>query len=150
MQTPDSRPFKPKPLQQLLDGKHLRAIVKKAQQLERINQFLWELLEPELSNHCLVINFNNGYLTIAVDAAAWLVRLKFLAPQLIPALRQHALLTELRQFQFHIQPPNVEKPKPYWKKTALPAEHAKMITEIAEHISDDKLRKALLKLANGN
>lgn len=150
MQTPDSKHFNVKPLQQLLTGKQLQTIVKKARQLEAINQLLAASLEPELQPHCLAINFNESILTVAVGAAAWLVRLKFLTPLIITALRQHSALAKLQQLQFLIQPPNVEKPRRYWKKNSLSAEQVKMMTQMAKHISDDKLRAALLKLAKSN
>ena len=132
-------------VQSLLNQGQLEKILCKAKQLQQL-QALLARLQPELSQHCQVANFRDGELVLTVSSAAWAMRVRFLAPELLKSLKKN--LPGLTKIQTQISMSLTEKKaEAYWPKLALSENTREMLAGLANSISDDKLKKNLLSLA---
>ena len=132
-------------VQSLLNHCQLEKILFQAKRLQQLQALLAQL-QPELSQHCQVANFKDGELILAVSSAAWAMRVRFLAPELLKSLKKN--LPGLTKIQTQITMPLTEKKaEPYWPKLALSDNTREMLAGLADTISDEKLKKNLLQLA---
>lgn len=117
-------------------------IMQQAELLRQINHSFHQLLyDANLAEHCQVMSWKQGCLTIRVDSAAWATRLRFLTPQLLASLRIE--LKELKEICYRVRPAEVTTPLNYWKKAPLSSESAELLTTVAENVIDMKLKAAL-------
>ena len=133
-------------LKQLLDNDTVAALVAHVQRLQAINVLLPTCLPGELAAHVRTAGWREDRLVLQADSAAWVTRLRFLAPQLLRCLQQHPPLATVQHLELRVAPQ---------KKTALPppqyarlsATSAHIIDAGADTISDPALRAALKRLA---
>lgn len=74
------------PIQTIVGSSALASLLVKARQLQAMQRTLQPLLPLELQPHCQVANTRDQTLILAVDSAAWGMRLQFLYPQLLAQL----------------------------------------------------------------
>ncbi len=135
-------------MQSLLSNPKLRHLVAHAQWLGQLTQALHQTLEdPQLAQHCVIADFKRGRLVVMVDSAAWLTRLNFTLPELERRLQGHPLLSGLCAIVVQIQPSSAVPPTVVRPKPKLSLKNADLLRQTASHIRDEKLRKALEKLA---
>lgn len=113
-----------------------------------LEQRLLSRLPTPLRDHCRVGCIRNNTLIILVDSAAWATRLRFLAPQLVNQLSRDGSVT-LSKLEVRIRPQNGPAGSPPAVRTAsgLSAENAALITSLARSVGDEKLSRALQRLA---
>ena len=119
-----------------------------AEQVQYLTKHLHAYLEPTLAEHSRVANFRAGCLVIAVDAAVWATRLRYLFPEILSKLRLEAGLAGLSSLRSIVDPSFFINPTIKRRSLSLAAKHAHLIKETANSISDPTLAQALLRLAN--
>lgn len=132
----------------LLRDPKLRHLVAQAQWLGQLSHALHHTLaDSVLAEHCAVADFKRGRLLIMTDSAAWLTRLNFKLPEVENQLRCHTLFPGLSSIAVQIQPPAFKPPQTIRAKPKLSQANADLLRQTASHIKDEKLRRALEKLA---
>lgn len=88
----------PASVKQLLQSENsaLQRIFAKVRQLNELNSLLLEQLEPQLAKYCMVANVYYDRLVVLVENAAVATQLRFCVPGLLPELRKHPLLKEIK------------------------------------------------------
>ena len=127
----------------------LRDYVSKTQSLEKLTLIVRQYLEPELAKNCSVANLINNVLILATTSAAWNHQLRFLVPDLLKKLRnspQYYGLTSIEVIQQH----PITKADFQTKRLApisLSPANAKQMVNIAKHITNKELARALMRIA---
>ena len=113
-----------------------------------LEQRLLARLPAPLRAHCRLGRVRDNTLIIIVDSAAWATRLRFLTPQLVKQFSRDDSVT-VNKLEVRIQPQNepVSNPPPGRSPARLSAENAALITSLARSVDDEKLSRALQRLA---
>jgi hypothetical protein len=133
----------------LLSGSDaLRDLLQKAGALQRINQQVGAYIGKPLNEHVFLANIRNDTAVVMADSAAWLTRVRYLAPQLLMFFQQEPSLKNLHvtKIEFKVRPPEQSQ------QTARPpltiSQHsAHFLSQTADTFSDPKLRDAIRRLA---
>lgn len=124
----------------------LTALISKAKRLLEINHYFREILaDPNLSQHCNIANSHQGTLIIFIDSAAWRLKLQFLQQQLLSQLQEK--YPEIKKLEFRLNPINLPQEKPKTPPT-ISEKSRELVREAANHIADERLKNALLRLVN--
>ncbi len=96
----DSKIKDPKRVSAVLN-EHARLgfLVKKAQQLSRLQQLLDDSLPAELRNRAQVMNIQGSSLIIGVTTGVIATRLNYQAPELLKKLQQHSEFSYIRSMR---------------------------------------------------
>lgn len=113
-----------------------------------LEQRLLARLPAPLRPHCRLGRIRDNTLIIIVDSAAWATRLRFLSAQLVKQFADDDSVT-VTKLEVRIQPQNqpVASPPPARPAARLSAENAALITSLARSVGDEKLSRALQRLA---
>ncbi len=91
---------------------------------------------------------NNQNLSVTVDSASWIARLRFSSSQILRALDAEGIYAT--SISWHVTPAKAVKAKPRRKllRTRLRSKHAASIVQsTAADMEEDELKRALLKMA---
>ena len=124
----------------------LQNLVKKAQTIQKLGQQLHALLDPELQEHFVLANINQGVATIHTHSSAWATRLRYQIPAILDILNNQLGLKNIKTIRIRITPVDTEKISPKRKQT-LSSETAHYLQSMAEGFTDSRLRDALLKIS---
>lgn len=128
----------------------LSDIVAKSNFLCSLQLLLTPYLEKSVAQHCQVANYEENTLTLIANSASWATKIRFQTPELIKKLKSEKPFSELKKIRSIIRL-NIEskqlKRTPR-KPMSLSARNINIIKNTAMTIQDEKLRKALEKLAN--
>jgi hypothetical protein len=80
----------------------LQRIFAKVRELNELNQVLMQHLEPKLAKGCMVANIYSDRLVVMAENAAVATQLRFSTPDLLPALREHPLLREIKTIECRV------------------------------------------------
>jgi hypothetical protein len=136
------------PLQKLLKDQFdsLPNFREKIQQLIDLNKLWRAQLDPLLAEHCRVANLREKCLIIEVDSAAWVMRLRYLIPELLDRLRA-AGVTGIQAIEWYIQPPDFyDSIETTSKSLVLSEENKELLREAAQNVSSAALQQALNKI----
>ena len=128
-------------------------LIDKVNRLHAVNQYLHDILEPNLVKHCKTANIKGHQLILITDTAAWATRLRYITPDLIKILRKKIELKEIETIHCVISPKNftVESEKPTAQtKPFISDKNIRLLKSVAESIHEETLKKALLKLTKRN
>lgn len=117
----------------------LRMLEKQQSLLEQVRN----LLPAPVADHCLHARIDGTLLILHTDSSAWMTRLRFHGPHLVQALRPIAPQLTAVKTRILI---STTHPEPERRGSKLSASSAKSIQHMAEFVSDDKLRAALIRL----
>lgn len=73
----------------------LSSLLEQLESMRILREEVQKVLPPELREHCMLANYKNGYITLSASTAAWATRLKYIAPELLKALKQKPGLSQL-------------------------------------------------------
>jgi hypothetical protein len=130
----------------------LSELMKKVEQLTKLNRTVVAQLDPELAKHCRVTNCREGILTLTTSSPAWGHTLRFSEIELLSTLRSYPEWCGLKAVRTFVRPLEVSYssetfvspfPEPILKSVS-----AEFIKKAAESVESSLLRKALIKLAN--
>ena len=126
----------------------LSELVGQTKLLVKIDKLVQRHLDIPFKMHCKVANYRENTLYLHVDSPAWATRLRFATPSLVPKLQQSKELAGLKDIQIYqakIIPPH--KPKKKAIKKRLSKDTADQLNCLADCVTDEKLAKALKRLA---
>ena len=122
-------------------------VLKRVAAIKKIDQVFKTLIDQELARHCLVANYRNGQVVIEVESAALATLLRFQLPSLLSEMRKNGLAS-VASIDYYILNRAPDKPhKQLEAAKSLSADNAQYLRDIAEGITDSKLKEALLKLS---
>ena len=131
----------------LREQKPLKALFNQAQRLSHLQSLLEAQLEPSAREHCRIASWRDGCLMLVVTDGQWATRLRYQQRRLQKALVQLDEFRELHKILFKVQPPKTPMRGPL-RTVHLSPKAALSIRESAEHVSDERLREALERLAS--
>ena len=102
MQT--EKPSDPKPIQALLCGSTVGAIVKKAQLLNKIERSLSTLLAKEMARCTHVLNLKESCLILTSNNSAIATRIRYREDELLIKLNRMADLPEITRIECVVRP----------------------------------------------
>lgn len=127
---------------------NLQRIIRKYQQLDRLNQVLQQVLEARFKPHCKVGNFRDGILVLVVDSPTWVTPLRFQVPEILQSLRKTPALAGIAQIELKVvlptQQPKLSTPR---QLSQLSSETAQYYESLAEHCDHADLSDALRMIA---
>lgn len=106
-------------------------------------------LPMPVREHCRLGQIRDNTLIIFVDSAAWATRLRFMATQIVKQLQRDDSVT-LNRLEVRILPQNMPSTSaaPVRAPARLSVENANLISSLARGVDDDKLSRALQRLAS--
>jgi len=131
----------------LTDTKLLQNLLNRAHYLAKLSRLVQAQLSSDLASHCQVANYELGRLKLVVDSSVWASRLRFSLPHLNQNLKRIGVFKDLQTIHYSVQPLAV-KHGLSTKRLTLSKSSSGLIADAAVTIGDDKLRQALLRLAN--
>jgi hypothetical protein len=120
----------------------------KVSQLVHLNELLRTQLDSALAAHCCVANLKGSCLVIEVESSAWSLHLRYSIPELLKQLRKFPEFKQLQTIEWYIRPAlETITEKVTVHRPPLSSENVELIHEMAEHVSNEKLKRALFKFA---
>lgn len=133
----------------------LSSIIAKVNQLNQLNQSLSDILDPKLAAHCQITNLENQILTLLIDNSSWGTKIRYVTPEILKKMQQIPTLCQVKQIKCIVRPKqqyrNANPPQTAQKtaqKMPISSENAKILRSVAHGIKDEKLKQALLQLAD--
>jgi hypothetical protein len=102
------------------------------------------LLPAPLPEHCISTILKERRLVIYVDSSAWASRVRFLSRELTRRLASEQLAVEKVSVRVMLQQPKTQQPQP--SPRGISSANARILGQMAEGISDNGLREALMRL----
>lgn len=127
----------------------LATIFHKLESLKVLNQLWQKKMDADLAKHSFIANQRDDVLIIEVDNAAFATRLRYNIPEIILQLREEKEFLFLKKIEWYICPSLALSPrrKKEKRKLFLSDSVIRLLNNTAENMANEKLRKALLKLA---
>ncbi len=123
-------------------------VLQQAKQLRAITQALHEQLPESAHPHCQVCYLNASHLILSIDNSAWATRIRYSIPQLQQTLIAQGLIHTKQVIRIKMIPAqNKNQTSQLPPPLLLSKDNAALLIETAESMSDEMLKKALLKLA---
>ncbi len=119
----------------------------KMAQLRRLNELWQKYIDMQLTQHTRVANWRDNCLVIEIDSAAWATHVRYSLPDLVRKLKTEKELADLKYINWYIQPTAAAPKKSTRKANPLSPSNSQTLLEAAEHIGNEKLKKALVGLA---
>jgi len=131
------------------DNSPLHRVFAKIKQLNALNSRLSTFLDENLRKNCQVANLNGHCLVLLVNTGTAATQLRFIIPDLLQKFRLDPELRPIQDIQCKVRPVSSgsSATKPLRNVTPLSRQTASIIEEIAESITEPKLKKALLRIA---
>lgn len=122
---------------------HLKQLVEQARANSELLLTVQQWLPAPLHLHCHAAHVHDGQLVLYTDSPAWVMRLRFSAPQILEGLRK--TLPNLRGVRVRVQlaQPSRQRRR---QRPAIPRSAATTLREAAAGIEDPALRAALERL----
>jgi len=133
-----------------LGGQDLLAILRKAKLLNEINEQLAKYLPPEIMAYCQAANIIDNKLIILTANGSLATQIRLRTPTLLEQFKADPLLKNFKEIQPKVKRETSTRPsrqKPKEKLAPLTPETAQMVYDIAQSISDPKLREILERIA---
>lgn len=127
------------------DTSILGQVLNKANQLKQTEALVHSFLPEELGKLFRVANYQNHKLTLLTASASNLTQMRFFQAQLLYQLQQH--LPDLKGFDIKVrpEPPKVEQ---VFIKLNISAASRAQLKNLAEDVTDPRLKAVLLRLGN--
>ncbi len=122
-------------------------LAQKIAALRQLNELWRKYIDIKLAQHTQVANWRNNCLVIEIDSASWATHIRYLLPELLIKLKTEKELAELKYIEWYIQPISTSNKIKSREPQPLSAENCLLLKEAAEHITHEKLKKALVGLA---
>jgi len=142
----------------------LSELLKKVEQLSKLNRLVLEKLDPQLARHCRVLSCNEGILVLSTSTPAWGHTLRFNEIDILSTLRNYPEWCGLKSIRIRVTPHegfDSEASSALIPRTtsssssslssssrfALSNAAADLLNITASQVEADRLKKALSKLA---
>lgn len=138
-------------------------LLKKVEELTKLNQVVLKQLDPKFAKHCRVQSYENGILTISTNSPAWGHTLRFAESDLLSHLRSFKEWCGLKSVRSRVVPCNeidtfyqdnvsseqsiIKGLAPIRPTPTITKKDAELLRLAANTVTSASLREALLKLA---
>ncbi len=130
-----------------LNNSSLSHLLNRASIIAQANRHLQDLLPQNLKNHCIIANFDQHQIIIAISSAAFMPSIQSMQSWLHQNLKAFHPLKNTQILKISVMP-DLYPHKPEQKTfPTLTANTQKLIQQTAKRIKDDKLRDALTRLS---
>jgi hypothetical protein len=123
-------------------------MIKKVNQLSKLNRLVHQKLDPSLVKHCRVANYRDNTLILTASTPASGHLLRFQKTDLLTALREDLEWCQLKTIQIQVRP-NWDRERPFSSplpKLNLSSTNIQTVESTASGISFLPLQQALLQL----
>ena len=124
----------------------LPPLLNRAAQLSNLQQKLRNELEPPLSEHLFVANFNNAIMTLYTDSPAWAAKLRYNISSILKIAQTRCGLADLRSVRIKVILPE-NRITDTKRKIELSDQSKRLILNAAETTKDPLLRSTLFRLS---
>lgn len=114
--------------------------------LDKLNAHILPLLPVASHAHIKAANYANQVLVLIVDSPVWAARLRTQHKTIIASL-QEELNSPINALKIKFEQPVQAKSKPTKAKPILSVDSAELIRQTADTITDEELKKSLLRLS---
>ena len=123
-------------------------IVKKVEEISKLNTIVQEALDPKLAAYCRVANVRDGILILTTHSSSYGNLLRYAEVELLTRLRSDPNWCHLKSIKTCVRPPmtHAQKP-PQVNKPTLTESNSTCIQATAHYIHEPALRQALERLA---
>ena len=101
-------------------GPGLGRLLAHARVLDRLDQILASILDPNLSRHCQVAEFRDHCLILVCSNATFATRIRMISPQLLESFREEGDFG-IERIEIRIAPVNRPQPEVRKRRTLSPA-----------------------------
>jgi hypothetical protein len=133
------------------NNQSLQTIMLKVAQIKQLQQRFLKYIEPNLKAYCQVANCSGTKLVVVVANGSVATQLRFASPDVLRRFKQDAVFKYITQLEIKVRPQGQDRVRSATKPTrtlGLSTESAAIVAEVADTITDPKLRAALLKIAS--
>jgi len=133
-------------------------ILIQAKKLTQFMQLLQNILPIECRNHVQVANIRNQNLMLITDSPVWTTRLRQLSPQILQYIQENTSSNKKTEIIHHIQistryhsttsSAQTGIPEKNQNKPKISEKTANLLSQSANSIHHQQLKKALLKIAS--
>ena len=133
-------------------------ILLQAKKLSKFTHLLHKILPIECRNHVQVANIRNQNLMLITDSPVWTTRLRQLSPQILQYIQENSKDSGQSQIIHHVQistryhSTDNDTPSTAAKKNLhkpeISEKTATLLSQSADSISHQQLKKALLRIAS--
>lgn len=142
-----SRPLSAKASASLLRQKSsLKALFDETQRLSHLQQLVESQLQKAACKHCHVAAWRDGCLLLIVTDSQWATRLRYQQRRLQKQLQTFEEFANLTKILFKVQP-FIQSASKLLPPARLSEQAAQSIQTTAEHVTDERLKAALERLA---
>lgn len=124
--------------------RHLRHLVEQAKANSTLLETVQQWLPAPLHLHCHAAHVHDGQLVLYTDSPAWVMRLRFSAPQILEGLRK--TLPNLRGIRVRVQLAEQTRQRKR-RRPQLPDSARELLRETAENLDNPELSAALQRLS---
>ena len=145
----DKHRNKPLPFHSLLErnNSELNNLCQHSVFLVNLENKLLTFLKSPLNNHCKVANYSNETIILLSDSPAWAAKLRYCTPAILSYLQTECQLSSLKTIRIKVNPPASSKHSTQVRRLILSPTSAEFISQVANNMTDEKLRYSLLKIA---
>ena len=136
----------PTPLKKILDSKPTtQRLIQQANKLKRLNHRLAGLLPTAIAQHYKIATIGRGVLTILCSSSAWAARLRLQQAKIINGFQD----LEIHSLAIQIEPAKANNIADHPRKptTKMSQQTSKLLIDLSETTSDQKLKQALERLS---
>ena len=120
-------------------------ICKHVNWLNKLTKELHHAIPKNYANHCAVAGFHKNRLTLAIDSATWVTKIRHLTPELIKNLSKRDAFIGIKYINCIIQPSKQRQSKT--ARHQITENAKRLIFSYARKIKDEEIRMAMEKLA---
>lgn len=111
------------------NSSNLSALLAKIEKVNKLQSLLLTALPIDLQEHCQVVNYHHGVLTIHVDSQTWAMKLRYQLPNLLEILRKKKKLVQLSSINYKVRPA-ITKFKKTLPKATLSSKNKQTLEEV--------------------
>lgn len=135
-------------------GRDLDFVISKVKRLSEIQSLIAKYIDPTLMKYCQVANMLDQRLTLIVANGTIATQIRFLSNELLKKFKQDPQLHTIQHIDCKVRPTQsatarMELQKPKFAPL-LSNDSAAIVNEIAESITDPKLRQIMQRIAKRN
>jgi hypothetical protein len=128
----------------------LQFILAKVRKLREINKKVMGFIDPTVARFCQVANITGNRMVILVTNSSAATQLRFQTPDILKKIQKDPTLKHIREIQPKMGVPEANPANAQsgnGKKPQMSAASSEIMRELANSLSDQKLRDIMLKLA---
>lgn len=128
-----------------LGSQSFTKMLKNAQLLIQLEKIINQIIPAEIAPHCRVQSLESAELSFTADSGVWATRLRLMSSELLASLQ--AYYPSIKKIQVVVRPIRPTKLIPAKKIANTSYENAKIVSNAAKFVKNEKLKESLERLA---